>query len=243
MEQHEDGLHASSTANFSYLPRLPYESARAWSYRVLLHNIVHLNFPPGSCLVESEVRQILEVSRTPVREALMQLAQEKFVNIIPQKGTYVSRIDMSQVLDLRYIRRCAEMEAAKEACKAINQEVAAELHATLEQQRDAAERQDYEDFIVADDAMHKVIYSAAGRGGVWEFFSRHNLHHYRSRILGLRVGRTLARLIGEHEEIVHSLEEKDPDKAETCVRRHLSDTAWNADSVQEKYPDYIDLPK
>lgn len=228
---------------FVLLPREPHESARVWCYRVLVHNIIHLHLPPGSSVVESELRKIIGVSRTPVREALMQLAQEGFVYILPQKGTYVSRIDMSRVLELRYIRRCAEAEAAREAAGRISEEQLAELALHLERQKTAAASHNFEAFIKADDAMHRVVYEAAGRGGVWEFFNRTNLQHFRSRILGLRVGRTLARLIGEHEAIVAALRSRDADQAATAVRAHLSDAAWNADSVQEKYPDYIDLPR
>lgn len=234
---------ADAGPGFVLLPRQPHESARTWCYRVLIHNITHMLLPPGSCLVESEVRKIMEVSRTPVREALMQLAQENFVNIVPQKGTYVSRIDMSQVLELRYIRRCVEAETARQAAAHANGEQLAELQLHLERQKTAATAQNFEAFIAADDDMHRVIYQAAGKEGVWDFFSRTNLHHFRSRILGLRVGRTLSRLISEHENLIVALRSGNPDAAEAAVRRHLFDTAWNADSVQERYPDYIDLPK
>lgn len=229
--------------DFVCLPRAaPHEPARVWCYRVLLHNIVHLCLPPGSCLVETEVRARLGVSRTPVREALMQLAQEKFVQIVPQKGTYVSRIDMAQVLELRYIRRAAEAEVVREAAGRMTADAVEELRRCLARQEEASERQDFEEFIRVDDAMHQAVYIAAGKGGVWEFFSKNNLHHFRSRILGLRVGRTLSRLIGEHAAIVDALARNDATAAEAAVRRHLSDQVWNADSVLEKYPEYIITP-
>lgn len=230
---------SDSMAAFVPPPRLQYETARIWSHRAILHNILHLNLPPGSCLVEAEVRRRLGVSRTPVREALMQLAQENFVRIVPQKGTYVTRIDMSEVLRLRYIRRAVEAETARLAAAALTPDDEADLWACLERQRAAADRHDLEDFIACDDAMHRALYGAAGKSEVWDFFARTNLQHYRSRILGLRVGRTLGRLIGEHEELVAALAAHDPERSDVAVRRHLSDQAWNADSVLEKYPDYI----
>ncbi len=120
---------------FAPLPREKHESARVWCYRVLLRNIVHLNLPPGSCLLESEVRQRLDVSRTPVREALMQLAQEGFVTIVPQKGTYVTRIDMKQVLELRYIRGCVESKTAAEAARRMTPELEKRFAKCLSLQR------------------------------------------------------------------------------------------------------------
>lgn len=243
--------HASSTQDpehdlmpdFVVLPREPHESARVWSYRVLLFNIVHLHLPPGSCLVESEVRQRLDVSRTPVREALMHLAQEKFVTIIPQKGTYVTRIDMEQVLELRYIRSCVEARTAREASIRMTPELADRFGQCLVLQRKAAKARDFEAFMNHDDAMHSLLYIAAGKPGVWTFFDKNNLHHYRSRILGLRVGRTLARLLSEHEVIVEALLQRDADAAEQGVLCHLAASVWNSDAVLENFPDYIVPPK
>lgn len=233
----------ASMRDFVVLPREPHESARVWSYRVLLYNIVHLHLPPGSCLVESEVRHRLDVSRTPVREALMHLAQEKFVTIIPQKGTYVTRIDMEQVLELRYIRSCVESRTAREACIRMTSELAKQFEHCLALQRKAAKARDFEAFMNHDDSMHSLLYVAAGKPGVWAFFDKNNLHHYRSRILGLRVGRTLARLLSEHEVIVKALLEGDPDGAEQGVLQHLAASVWNSDAVLENFPDYILPPK
>lgn len=228
---------------FVALPREAHESARIWCHRVLLHNIVHLYLPPGSCLVESEVRARLDVSRTPVREALMQLAQENFVNIIPQKGTYVSRIDMEQVLEIRYIRGCVEAKTAAEAAKRMTPERVRRFKKLLSVQRTAVKNHAFQEFMDTDDALHKLIYETAGRGGVWEFFERNNLHHYRSRILGLRAGRALDRIAGEHGEIVAALERGDSAAAEECVMRHLAASVWNTDAVLESFPEYILPPK
>lgn len=225
---------------FVILPRFSqHEPARAWSYRVILHNIVHLMLPPGSCVVESEVRQLLDVSRTPVREALMQLAQEDFVQIIPQKGTYVTLINLEQVLELRFIRRCVEIEVVKAACERMNPDVDQSLAEALAEQKRIAPLRDYEAFIRADDDMHRIIYASAGKLGVWEFFSRSNLHHFRTRLLGLRVEGVPNRLVEEHARLIEALATRDPGRAEAEAKRHLAEHAWYAHSVARTYPDYV----
>ncbi len=231
-----------SMPDLQIIQRQQHESARSWVYRLLLHNIVHLLLPPGTPVVESELRTILGVSRTPIREAFMQLAQENFITILPQKGTYVSRIDMSEVLELRFIRRCVESETVQRAAGNITPEVRDSLYARLAEQEKAAEQHDFEGFISADDAMHHVIYCAAGKEGVWEFFRRTNLQHFRSRLLRLRAGRGLDNLIREHKEIISCLVANDAAGAAAGVQKHLSDSTWNAGSVQEQYPDFINPP-
>lgn len=235
-------LESETTPDLVILSRAPHESARSWVYRLLLHNIVHLVLPPGSDLVESEVRRRLGISRTPIREAFMQLAQENFINIVPQKGTYVSRIDMSQVLEFRYIRRCVEAETTRLAVNNMTQARERALRKYITVQQRAAGRKDIEAFIRADDDMHGVIYEMAGKARVWEFFNKTNLQHMRSRILRLRAGRALGRLIDEHKAIVAALAAGDASKAEEGVKQHLSDATWNAGSVREMFPDYIIPP-
>ncbi|MGL5262862.1 MAG: FCD domain-containing protein [Bacteroides sp.] len=109
----------------------------------------------------------------------------------------------------------------------------------MEQQRDAAKNHDHEAFIIADDAVHYSLYGMAGKSEIWDFFEKNNLYHLRTRILGLRMEGSFLRLIKEHEDIIKGVCSKNPDKAERGIRKHLSDISWNADSVQERYPDYF----
>ncbi len=228
-------------AAFVCLPRLePRESARAWCYRVLLHNIVHLRLPPGSFLPENAIRRCLKVSRTPVREAIMQLERENLIQILPQKGTYVTRIDHSQIDDLRFMRICVEVQAVRLATARRAEEEGATITPHLERQREAAERSDFESFAQADDEMHRALYRAAGRPGTWELFEKINSQHYlRTRLLALREDGIMFRLIREHAAIANAIETGDAEAAEAAVRIHLSEKTWNAESVKKWYPDYF----
>lgn len=64
----------------------PHENARMYAHRMILDNIINLELPPGSALSENELSLLLKLSRTPVREALIELSQLGLVEIIPQKG-------------------------------------------------------------------------------------------------------------------------------------------------------------
>lgn len=239
----ESATGTESMPNLTVIPREPHESARSWVHRLLLYNIVHMLVEPGSTLVELELRKRLGVSRTPMREAFMQLAQENFITIVPQKGTYVSRIDMTEVLDLRYIRCFVEMETARRAAGRLTPEMEEELYGCIAVQEEMAKIRDFEKFVDADDALHEIIYRAAGKEGVWDFFRRTNLQHFRSRLLRLRAGREPDALILQHKNIVAALVKGKPDRAAEEIQKHLSDSNWNAGSVREMFPDYITPPK
>ena len=72
------------------LERNKSENARAYALRVLNYNIVTLELEPGTLVSENDISAALGLSRTPVREALIELSKNHLVDIIPQTGSYVS---------------------------------------------------------------------------------------------------------------------------------------------------------
>ena len=77
-------------------------------YEALRKSILTLNLLPGTAISENEISQRFEVSRTPVREAFIQLAKESLLKIIPQKETLVSYIDLQRVEQEHFLRRSLE---------------------------------------------------------------------------------------------------------------------------------------
>src|SRR5215468_7391889 len=82
-------------------------------YRLLRQSIITLRLPPGATIIEKEITDQLGISRTPVRDALRQLADEGLVTIKPQSGTFVALIDRLQLEEGRVIRRALEIEAVR----------------------------------------------------------------------------------------------------------------------------------
>ena len=69
------------------------ETARSYAMRVLLYNIIHVELQPGSAVSENELSSALSLSRTPIREALIELNRIGLVEILPQRGSYISKIN------------------------------------------------------------------------------------------------------------------------------------------------------
>ena len=97
--------------------------------------IVGLELPPGAALSDRELCEQLSMSRTPVREALLRLANIGLVEIRPQSGTFVSRIRMAEVHEANFIRRELEGACVREAAKVINASQKKELIFLIEQQK------------------------------------------------------------------------------------------------------------
>ena len=90
------------------LDRLSAENARTYALRVLQYNIINLELVPGSTVSENELSAILNLSRTPVREALIELSKVGLVEIQPQRGSYIAKIDYELIEESRFMRLVLE---------------------------------------------------------------------------------------------------------------------------------------
>ena len=80
------------------------ETARDYARRVLKDNIVEMELEPGAMVSENELAAQMGVSRTPVREALMDLAKCRVVDVLPQRGSRIALIDYALVEEARFAR-------------------------------------------------------------------------------------------------------------------------------------------
>ena len=99
------------------LERLPRETGRDYALRTIKENIISLDLAPGSLVSENELSAEMGLSRTPVRESLIELAKVKIVEIIPQKGSVVSRIDYDLVEESRFMRHVLECAVVELDCE------------------------------------------------------------------------------------------------------------------------------
>ena len=115
-------------------PRLR-ETGKNYALRVLKENIVELELVPGSQISENELSAALNLSRTPIREALSELEAIKLVEIVPQKKTSISLIDYDMVDEARFMRYALENAVIGMVCEERGEEDLLRLEQNLEMQR------------------------------------------------------------------------------------------------------------
>lgn len=126
-------------------------------YRILRRDIVHCLIAPGTPLSEKEVSVRFNVSRQPVREAFIKLAENGLIQIRPQRGSYVNKISMAQVRNGSFIRQAIECAVARRAASMITESQCYQLEQNLHQQRIAIERKQLDDFFELDDNFHQLL--------------------------------------------------------------------------------------
>ncbi|MBV9653953.1 MAG: GntR family transcriptional regulator [Acetobacteraceae bacterium] len=190
-------------------------------YEKLREQIVRTALPPGSRIAESEFAEQLGVSRTPVREALLRLADEGLVEMFPQSGIYVTPIRRAAVSEAQFIREHLECAVIREAASRIDAAGIASLRATLVLQELAQSARDLDGFYGLDERLHEQFSQIAGRDGIWRMIKHSKPHLDRVRWLSLPVAEQVPHLIRQHRTVVDAVAQHDPDIAAAALRVHL----------------------
>lgn len=197
-----------------------HEPSAARAYSGIKQAIVSLEFEPGAKLSESMLAQRLEVSRTPVREALIRLASEGLVDIIPQHGTVVSAIRRDILSDAIFAREALETEIVREACRKRTTADIRALRTSLRKQAAAAKSGNYELLYELDDEMHHKFACIARRPNVWQLVSDVKVHMDRARRFTF-TDMQVPRIVEQHTRIVDAIEEGQAEAASAVIREHL----------------------
>ena len=142
-------------------------NTRGQAYSVLRDAIVCGELEPGRQLSENELAELLAVSRTPVREALIRLRDDRFVQIVPQLGTFVTHISEAGVADAQFIREALECAAVRIAAERADEEDLAALDGIVARQREVRDADDYDRFYALDDEFHAALMELSGHGIAW----------------------------------------------------------------------------
>lgn len=189
----------------------------------LRRDIVTGALAPGEQLSEQTLSLRFGVSRTPVREAMLRLAEEGLVVIYPQVGTFVTKIALSKVREVQLIREVLECAAAGAAARNATEEDDAILASILETQRACAAKRDYEAFYLFDEKLHASIAAASGFPRLWTIALAEKVQLDRVRHLDMHNAADLNALIEQHQAIVDAIAKRDRRAAEAATRRHLRD--------------------
>ena len=188
---------------------------------LLRREIIAGRLLPRTMLSEQELSQKFAVSRTPIREALIKLAEENLVETYPQYGSFVAPIRLQDVFDSQFVREALECAAIQLAVERIDKAAAKALAATIDRQRRLQRAGDDESFFRADEGMHALIMKIAGHPNAWRQVENAKAQMDRVRHLTMRLPMKRSSVIAEHAVIVDRLVARDATGALEAMRTHL----------------------
>lgn len=201
--------------------------------------ILSLQLPPGTPLQEKLLAEQFGVSRTPVREAIIRLAEAGLVDIFPQSGTFVSRVPVRAIPEAVLIRKALEGVTVEAAAEAGGAAEILRLDAVIARQRSVASLGDANAFHEADEAFHETVADISGHPGVWKLLKQVKVQIDRARRLTLPVLGRMDKVIGEHIIIRDAIAARDPVAARAAMMIHLSAVIPDIGLLLEQYPDYF----
>ncbi len=183
--------------------------------------IVNGTMPPGASLDESQLSELFSVSRTPVREALLQLATLGFVRIIPRSGIFVVPLSARELASLFEVLAQMESLVAKLVIHRINEEQINMLRKVHADGKAAAQRGDVEAFIEYNKAFHEALYFVCGNSFLVEqiLHARKRVNPYRTRKADY--AKHLLEAWGEHDKLLEAILSKDEATAMSLASRHV----------------------
>ena len=207
-------------ANAILSPRTPEAASFAdRAYYAIRELIVTLELPPGSVVREPELTERLGIGRTPVREALRRLAQERLVEVFPRRGMFVTKVDVRDLARLCEVRIALEPEAARLAAERATQADLAELRGVLAE-LDGRRKRDPRALIDLDERIHRAIYHASHNPYLAETLEQYYAHALRIWMVAL--SRTdIGAAVGGHHAVLEAVVRGDGARAERLMREHV----------------------
>jgi GntR family transcriptional regulator, rspAB operon transcriptional repressor len=193
---------------------------------------------PGTRMSETECAVAYGVSRQPVREAFIKLADEGLLEIRPQRGTYVRKISVAAVMDARFVREAIEADVVRFLARAPDPALERELKRQITLQRQAIAG-DLQGFVPLDDLFHRTLAEAAGRPFAWTVIDGLKTQMDRVRQLSSQRLQRGA-LIEHHTAIAEAIGRGDSAGAEAAMRLHLREILKDLPVIQQGLPGFFD---
>jgi DNA-binding GntR family transcriptional regulator len=215
---------------------------RVQVYVALRDAIVRGRLEPGQRLSENVLAGEMGISRTPIREGLSLLREDRLVETVPQLGSFVARVNPTAIGDAQFIREALECAAIRLTAQVAGEADIAELEGNLQGQDRAREDGDLDAFYLLDDSFHRRLCDLSGHVTVWTVSERAKAHLNRIRRLSLGMPNYLEEMIIEHHQVVDAVAANDPDLAESHLRAHLRTVLREVPRMRAEHPDYFDQP-
>jgi DNA-binding GntR family transcriptional regulator len=188
------------------------------AYHEIRGLIVSLELAPGGVIDERELIGRLEIGRTPVREALRRLAQERLVEVYPRRGMFVTGVDVRELARLSEVREVLEPEAARLAAERAT-DADRDVMAALLAELDAGSSE----LMGLDERIHRAVYRAAHNDLLEATLEQYYVLALRIWTLALDRAHELEEAVEAHRTLLEAIRDGDGERAADAMRAHVQD--------------------
>lgn len=193
------------------------------AYEILKNDILDMNLRPGEVLMVQTLSTQLQLSRTPVKEALVRLAQEGLVEPTDGRRYKIVSLNMSEIIEIYDIRIALEGMCGRIAASLINANQVEELKGIHARIITAMKEQNYHAMFAEDSKFHNYLIDIAGKKVVKDILNRLATQIQRIRFLNIHIPGRLDNTIDEHQQIIAALVDRNPEATEAALKAHLNE--------------------
>lgn len=224
-------------------PAYSAKNARERAYNLLRNKIIYMDLKPGELVSDKQLAEQLEMSRTPVREALILLSAYNMVVLKPQSGTFIAPINAELVNIEQFSRITMEKEIIRTACQKKDPQLRS-LYENNLAQFEYYENNDVPDRIRlmhdTDNDFHAIAFRSEGRVTSYLHMLSYMQHIERLRVLTLKMN-AHKDITSDHRHIANAVIEGDAETALRHLEHHLNVYQDTIKAAQQEYPNYFKL--
>ncbi len=197
------------------------KSINVQAFEFIKEAIIKFHFSPGQRISEKEISEKLNISRTPIREAFIRLSDMGLVKIYPQRGTFVSYINVRDVHEALFVRETLEVRALEQNINHFSEQNIELLGSIIAEQKKYHHEKNLEKFYYYDEKYHETLMKLSGYMNVWNIIQSSKAHLDRVRFLSLLYHIETNRLIKEHELVLNAIKRQEIEEAKRNLSEHI----------------------
>jgi len=203
------------------MPKIPRVSVSVAAYSSVKQVLLSSKYAPGARVDIEELCRELDVSRTPIFDALNRLEAEGLVEILPRKGVYLVTLSEEKARELYEVREILEARATRLAATNVTEKQLEQLKRVLDKQASCLANDDAQGYASATIKFHNVIIEAAGNKTLERILNAVHSQMEALRLRTLYLPTRLRQSFAEHKRIFEALSKRDPARCERAAREHI----------------------
>lgn len=221
------------------------ELNKTYIYRVIKENILLLKLKPGEKISEVKLQKLFNTSRSPIREAIVRLTEETLIEVRPQVGTYISKLDTTFIEESIFMRSAIDKEIMRIACKkeSDTEKLLIILKNILEEQKaistDDMNAESIMEFLYLNEKFHMSIYEYFNKIKIWDNIKIFGNHYQRFHMLESVSKTNVDFAISQHKKTIKAIKEKSFKIAEEIEDNLLVNYKEKIKIIYDKYPEYF----
>ena len=192
-----------------------------WTYDFIRRQLLNLEIAPGEQVKIEDFTEVLNVSRTPIREAFLRLATEGLIKVVPRVGYFATELTEEEICEVCEVREIIESRAVRRAAETLNDKDLVILEQIMENTRRAVREGDLMGFMASEIEFHDFLHKNFKNKRLIDFMDSLDNVIYRGRVLANYDYSTLSETLKEHEAIYEAIKNRDVDKAAWFMGEHL----------------------